>query len=340
MELPAPGSSLRNDRPLFQFALLLPVAAVLWMALISKAYGQFKPGSADFRFWLHDAAALAVSAWAAGLLIHRVADLGRPAWEMKGSRSLLQIILLVFATGTAAWLGMHRVSWAIVQRGLLILAGIGLLLVLLLINRRAKAGHSAIVFLSVMLAAAAARANEAEGMSLSRALCRGWFFGGFLAGSISGLLPAAVRLRPSTGILRSLLGGYLFAAGAALSPLGWAGDFQPGAAALLLCGLPAAAKSLAVFVWQPEVGLCHSGEQAEQQRGKWVLAIGLVAAIAIHLVSLRENPESWRPLSFAGAATMGILLCTHLLRTRLSGGMRLCVAELSLLTPLPFLFGS
>lgn len=318
-------------------ALFLPVLAALWMALISKIYGQFGFGRADFRFWWHDAAALATTAWAAGLLV-RLARIGTGDGQSTSTgRKARLAVLFAVATMAAFWLGLTQVSGEFLKRGAVILSGIGFVLAQVGLENQRRSGHTLTAFISSVFVAVAIMLRPLQGETLVGLLSRFWLAGGFAMGAMPGFVAFRGYAPPVFGITRGVLSGYLFAAGVALAPLGWAGEFGLGSEVILVCAVAPVAKALAVVAWRPAGENDTPIQVRERAIAARCLPVALLASLVICGLYWHESPGGPRSLAVAVAIVCLALLLLHPLRHRKPEWCR-WTAEFVLFSPLAVLW--
>lgn len=208
---------------LHELALLTPLLAIVWMTLISVINHQrLNIFSAHFKlFGLWDFVAVAFSAWLIGLISRWF---GKYPRERSVKKSII-IVLALLVTAGLAWVLAYKVSQMVVLGGFSLCAGVLFYFGLTLLEGRFPMQQAMSIMTSTFFAAAAWMALRYEGQSAVGVLCRGWMALAFFAPawlSMSKVPPS----RPVLGLVRGILGGYLFAAGISLAPMTWGGEPQ------------------------------------------------------------------------------------------------------------------
>ncbi len=286
-------------------ALDAVAVAVAWQAVFAKMVGA--------RLTLVDSGVLAAAVW----LIYMAdrwsdARLGygsgaRHAFAGRHGHWLLPLMLLV-ALGAATWAGM-RMRWITMHAGLWVLVGVALYALILAASRWKQGSGGILLMVTAFMAIGLVQGEEngSPAVQLWRAIAAGTLLTNVYFGLKFHFDP------PPWVMVKKVLGGYLFAMGAALAPFAHLQDWDGllrGGPVILFAGA-CALNSMGIRVWE------NAGKAGPELRLLGKLYPWLLGAIAAGALAQAWAADQWaRPVLVGVAACVTGFAVMHALPQR------------------------
>lgn len=286
-------------------ALDAVAVAVAWQAVFAKMVGA--------RLVPVESGVLAVAVW----LIYMAdrwsdARLGygtaaRHAFAGRHGRWLLPLMLLV-ALGAGVWAGT-RMRWITVHAGLWVVVGVALYALILAASRwkQVSAGVLLMVTAFVVIGLVQGEENGSPSVQLWRAIAAGTLLTNVYFGLKFHFNP------PPWVMVKKVLGGYLFALGAALAPFSHLQDWEGlirGGPVMLFAGT-CALNSMGIRIWE------NAGKAGPELSLLGKLYPWLLGAIAVGALAQAWAADQWsRPVLAGVAACVTGFALIHVLPQR------------------------